>query len=143
MTDHPGNAAPHTLSKGAVRVSNGSLPEATQDSITQENTLQTPLIERDSFALPRIVGSNRQVLTQADFDAAYQYDPPRPTAIDRLWAVGARCKPTPRCCADTALDFFPFVGILRAYKLRSYLVRDILSGFTVAIMHIPQGKGGP
>ncbi|VDN09291.1 unnamed protein product [Dibothriocephalus latus] len=37
------------------------------------------------------------------------------------------------------LRIFPFINILRAYDLRSGLPSDIICGFTVGIMNIPQG----
>ena len=38
------------------------------------------------------------------------------------------------------LDSIPLIRCLKEYKVRKYLIGDILAGITVAIMHIPQGK---
>lgn len=38
------------------------------------------------------------------------------------------------------LSIFPFLSILSQYNIKNDLVGDIISGCTVAIMHIPQGK---
>jgi hypothetical protein len=43
--------------------------------------------------------------------------------------------------ANAFLDSIPLIRCLKEYSIRKYLVGDILAGMTVAIMHIPQGKG--
>ena len=40
---------------------------------------------------------------------------------------------------NAILDRIPIIRCLKEYKIRSYLFGDIISGITVAIMHIPQG----
>lgn len=40
-------------------------------------------------------------------------------------------------CAQTT---FPFVDTLRSYKVKDYLANDVISGLTVGVMQIPQGK---
>lgn len=40
-------------------------------------------------------------------------------------------------CARTT---FPFLGTLRSYKVKDYLANDVISGLTVGVMQIPQGK---
>lgn len=42
--------------------------------------------------------------------------------------------------ANAFLESMPIIRCLKEYKIRSYLLGDILAGLTVAIMHIPQGK---
>ncbi|PAA59271.1 hypothetical protein BOX15_Mlig005698g1 [Macrostomum lignano] len=37
------------------------------------------------------------------------------------------------------LGFLPFIGILKRYNIRDWLLADFISGLTVGIMHIPQG----
>ncbi|XP_034242614.1 solute carrier family 26 member 10-like isoform X2 [Thrips palmi] len=51
--------------------------------------------------------------------------------------VGAAC--TARKAADGVRSVFPIVEWLGRYKWREDLVGDLVSGFTVAVMHIPQG----
>ncbi|CAF3504424.1 unnamed protein product [Rotaria socialis] len=41
--------------------------------------------------------------------------------------------------ANSFLESIPLIRCLREYKIRKYLLGDILAGITVAIMHIPQG----
>lgn len=38
------------------------------------------------------------------------------------------------------LRFFPFISIMRGYDVRNWLANDIIAGFTVGVMNIPQGK---
>lgn len=44
------------------------------------------------------------------------------------------------CCLNAILEKFPILRCLKEYNIRKYLFGDIISGITVAIMHIPQGK---
>lgn len=44
-------------------------------------------------------------------------------------------------CAKCLQSIFPFLGWIREYSARRDLPLDIISGCTVAIMHIPQGMG--
>ncbi|CAH8572225.1 unnamed protein product [Schistosoma guineensis] len=37
------------------------------------------------------------------------------------------------------ITYFPFIQILMQYRVKSWLFNDIISGFTVGIMHVPQG----
>ena len=37
-------------------------------------------------------------------------------------------------------DFIPIVKWLPEYPIKKNLIGDFLSGFTIAVMHIPQGK---
>ncbi|VDL81463.1 unnamed protein product [Schistocephalus solidus] len=51
-------------------------------------------------------------------------------------------EPSRRRCSlipSFLLGIFPFINIMRAYDLRSGLPNDIICGFTVGIMNIPQG----
>lgn len=41
---------------------------------------------------------------------------------------------------NAVLDAMPVIRCVKEYKIRTYLVSDIIAGITVAIMHIPQGK---
>ena len=38
------------------------------------------------------------------------------------------------------LDSMPIIRCIKGYKIRQYLVGDVIAGITVAIVHIPQGK---
>ena len=36
-------------------------------------------------------------------------------------------------------SFFPFIEVLRNYDVQNWLANDLVTGFTVGIMHVPQG----
>nr|XP_022327248.1 sulfate anion transporter 1-like isoform X1 [Crassostrea virginica] len=40
-----------------------------------------------------------------------------------------------KCARET----FPFINTIRSYKVKEYLINDIISGLTVGVMQIPQG----
>lgn len=44
-------------------------------------------------------------------------------------------------CSPLALifRFFPFFNWIRSYSLKEYLINDLIAGFTILILHIPQG----
>ena len=44
------------------------------------------------------------------------------------------------CCINAFLNKIPIIRCLKEYNIRKNLFEDIISGITVAIMHIPQGK---
>lgn len=50
-----------------------------------------------------------------------------------------------KCCSIRQIKrgfiaSFPFIQLIKNYKLRKYLANDIIAGMTVGIMQIPQGK---
>lgn len=40
---------------------------------------------------------------------------------------------------DFFIKLFPIIGWIRTYSIRDYLFNDIIAGFTILILHIPQG----
>lgn len=52
----------------------------------------------------------------------------------------SKCACSKTCCKNFLLGIFPFLSILKGYNVKSDLPSDIISGLTVGIMHIPQGK---
>ena len=53
--------------------------------------------------------------------------------------IKSKAKCTPRRVWSTLLERIPILSWLPKYNIRKNLPGDIISGFTVAIMHIPQG----
>lgn len=57
--------------------------------------------------------------------------------------LDARCKSPTVCLTDLkrfVLNIFPVIGWLSQYSVKNDLLADVISGCTVAVMHIPQGK---
>ncbi|KAK3927833.1 Prestin [Frankliniella fusca] len=101
---------------------------------------------------------DRAVLEQRDLQGKFSYH-------GRAVSRSAKKEPEDRCCpscwpscgdvrdalprlggacsskspAETVRDVLPIVEWLGRYKWREDLVGDLVSGFTVAVMHIPQG----
>ncbi|KAK3595081.1 hypothetical protein CHS0354_043181 [Potamilus streckersoni] len=44
-----------------------------------------------------------------------------------------------QCWSQFVPNHFPFVSMIRNYKVKQYLLNDIIAGLTVGIAHIPQG----
>ncbi|XP_060086362.1 sulfate transporter-like [Ylistrum balloti] len=42
-------------------------------------------------------------------------------------------------CLRKCLAYIPFINVIRTYKLREYILGDVLSGITAACLHFPQG----
>ncbi|XP_064602435.1 prestin-like [Liolophura sinensis] len=82
---------------------------------------------------------SRRVYQQEDFDKLY------PDEIKQQMTVPDRIRAQCYCSKTRLWKFFttilPIIGVVRKYRLREYIVGDILAGLTVAIMHIPQGMG--
>ncbi|XP_066997153.2 prestin [Anabrus simplex] len=71
---------------------------------------------------------------QAEFDKRFQYSKPRKQAL-RKRIVKWKCSSP----LNSVLSLFPILTWLPNYQWRKDLFSDIISGFTVAVMHIPQG----
>ncbi|NXS57188.1 S26A6 protein, partial [Brachypteracias leptosomus] len=77
-----------------------------------------------------------EVLSEADLEEVAQRKPPiKPSLCDYLRKA--------RCSASTAksmlYQFLPFLRWLPRYPVKDWLLGDITSGFSVGIMHLPQG----
>ncbi|NXO00225.1 S26A6 protein, partial [Rhinopomastus cyanomelas] len=80
--------------------------------------------------------AHREVLSEADLEEVAQRKPPaEPLLRD--------CLHKTRCSASTAKSllfrFLPFLRWLPRYPVKDWLLGDIASGFSVGIMHLPQG----
>ncbi|XP_069946170.1 prestin-like isoform X2 [Cherax quadricarinatus] len=73
----------------------------------------------------------------------YHYYPPDKLGLFESIRVSAKesCTFSPKCFMSGLTSWLPILSWLPSYDLRSYLLGDIASGITVAIMHIPQGMG--
>ncbi|NWV27321.1 S26A6 protein, partial [Origma solitaria] len=76
----------------------------------------------------------REVLSEAELEEVAQRKPPTKPSL-RLRKI--------RCSCSTAKSllfrFLPFLRWLPRYPIKDWLLGDIISGFSVGIMHLPQG----
>ncbi|KAF1542763.1 Solute carrier family 26 member 6, partial [Eudyptula minor] len=77
-----------------------------------------------------------KVLSEADLEEVAQRKPPAKPSL-------RGCLRKTRCSASTAKSllfrFLPFLHWLPRYPVKDWLLGDIASGFSVGIMHLPQG----
>ncbi|XP_027661362.1 solute carrier family 26 member 6 [Falco rusticolus] len=77
-----------------------------------------------------------KVLSEADLEEVVQRKPPTEPSL-------RGCLHKTRCSASTAKSllfrFLPFLHWLPRYPFKDWLLGDIASGFSVGIMHLPQG----
>lgn len=86
----------------------------------------------------------RPIYTQLAFERgfeAFQHPKKSPKTWIRSRIKKFQCSCT--CMGRFFMKLFPFVGILQGYSLRSDFPKDVISGLTVGIMNIPQGKLSP
>ena len=76
----------------------------------------------------------RPIYEQEALHDDYQYE--RPTISVLRNAVGALKSKNWKSCATSVV---PSINWLRDYRWKESIMSDIISGLTVAIMHIPQG----
>ncbi|XP_061864652.1 solute carrier family 26 member 6 [Colius striatus] len=78
----------------------------------------------------------REVLSEADLEEVAQRKPPAEPSL-------CGCLHKTRCSASAAKSllfrFLPFLRWLPRYPVKDWLLGDIISGFSVGIMHLPQG----
>ncbi|PAA79188.1 hypothetical protein BOX15_Mlig000646g5 [Macrostomum lignano] len=85
----------------------------------------------------------RPVSTQQQFDDRHGGRLVRQPLLhrlrDRLKSAKTGCPPDRGRLCGALVQLLPFLGIMREYNLREWLLPDLISGLTVGIMHIPQG----
>ncbi|XP_049682300.1 solute carrier family 26 member 6 [Accipiter gentilis] len=78
----------------------------------------------------------REVLSEADLEEVAQRKPPTKPSL-------RSCLRKTRCSVSTAKSllfrFLPFLRWIPRYPVKDWLLGDIVSGFSVGIMHLPQG----
>jgi hypothetical protein len=85
--------------------------------------------------------TRRNVRLQSFIDR-YGTDEPQLSSIDHVkkYVRKKYSSLTFEYCINAFLNKIPLIRCLTEYKIRKNLFGDIISGITVAIMHIPQGK---
>jgi hypothetical protein len=131
---------------------------AVQHQAQRQRHYHTPVDEEHDIIT--VVRVERPVFTRQDFIAKYNYRPGHrpgssgsaashpgeilPKTVMRhihQRLKGRRCKITPsgECFTKAVASLFPFVNIMRQYKIRSDLINDVMAGLIVGVMNIPQG----
>ncbi|XP_069945282.1 prestin-like isoform X2 [Cherax quadricarinatus] len=85
----------------------------------------------------------RPTLSITQRASKYHYTPQHTPGFFKSLQIKATesCSCSARCIMSVVAARVPILSWLPSYNLRSSLVGDIVSGITVAIMHIPQGMG--
>ncbi|NWI87452.1 S26A6 protein, partial [Pitta sordida] len=80
--------------------------------------------------------ASREVLSEAELEEVAHRKPPTKSSLHD-------CLRKTRCSSSAAKSllfrFLPFLRWLPRYPVKDWLVGDIISGFSVGIMHLPQG----
>lgn len=102
-----------------------------------------------------IKDQSRAIYTEEAFKKLY-LRPKQSTSVScRQKALLFLCKNLQKirfsCCGPTTNDsfgnlilrfsycIFPFIKILRDYNVKNWLANDLITGFTIGVMHVPQG----
>lgn len=64
----------------------------------------------------------------------------QPCNKNRIWHKGFSRKCSLKTALNILFGFIPILHWLPKYKIREYLLNDLIGGFTVGIMHVPQGN---
>ncbi|XP_037518876.1 sulfate anion transporter 1 isoform X3 [Rhipicephalus sanguineus] len=123
--DHPHEP---TLSGSAVVVPWWIMEDAKESSSSNNNNLDG--------SKPRI-RIHRQAMNQEELVKNYGNDSSDATLsqkVKRKFLTSCACTPL-----SILYSLLPVLHWLPRYRVRDFLVKDIMAGFTVSIMHIPQG----
>jgi hypothetical protein len=84
---------------------------------------------------------DRPIFTQEDFDEDFSPQQRHSkTFKERIKNTASQCVCGAACIKNFLFGIFPFLGIMKAYNIKEDAVNDLISGLTVGVMHIPQGK---
>ncbi|XP_074813781.1 solute carrier family 26 member 6 isoform X4 [Natator depressus] len=80
--------------------------------------------------------ADREVLSEAELEEmAPRTQAPRPSLCSRVWDIRCSCG----AAKSLLFRFLPVLSWLPRYPVRDWVLGDIASGFSVGIMHLPQG----
>lgn len=84
----------------------------------------------------------RPVYTQIKFDEGYEHTKPKSKSAKEYACdiVKEHFTCSKKCLKSFVLRTFPFIKIMQHYVFPQWLISDLISGLTVGIMHLPQGK---
>ncbi|KAK1801562.1 hypothetical protein P4O66_004615 [Electrophorus voltai] len=96
-------------------------------------------IVRMCISIPQQAPSSRNIYTEDRFRQAFGADD-RPSAGEALRdQLANRCRCSQVACLHLLNERVPILKWLPKYKLRKWILGDIVAGLTVGIVHIPQG----
>lgn len=109
-----------------------------------ETPLTTPVdgtgyVQKDEHGLPR----KTSIFTVEKLNERYEMNEQfHKTPLDSTWNyIKKYYKPTPAFFKRQLFKRIPFIDWIRNYNVKEWLLSDIVSGLTIGIVHIPQGKG--
>ena len=108
-----------------------------------ENEDEDKLIPNFKSSDKRRITIERTLFTQTRFNELFKPGPrPQQTLYQRTRRKVTKyvCSGSQKCCRVFLFNLFPFLTILKDYNIKRDIPGDIVAGFTVGIMHIPQGK---
>ncbi|XP_045213598.2 sulfate transporter-like isoform X2 [Mercenaria mercenaria] len=80
----------------------------------------------------------RQLYTLETFAEKYKDEGTKSSVFENI-KKSMRC--SKRKAGKILGSYLPIIGFIRSYKLKQYILGDVLSGFTVSFMHLPQAMG--
>ena len=109
------------------------------DTSRENNEVQSDR-EDQRLAIPQ--DDNARCLRLESFLDRYGVDEPYISSADHVkHYIKKQCASLSFLyCLNAFLETFTLIRCLKEYNIRKNLFGDIISGVTVAIMHIPQGK---
>lgn len=91
--------------------------------------------DRASVDDTNVLKVERPYYEQAKFNSELNYCEPEESSRQMICQRLSGIKPT-----HVFLSIFPIFSWLSQYSVKSDFIHDVISGFTVAVMHIPQGN---
>ena len=87
------------------------------------------------------ININRPAYSEEEFQQTYQETTKEPPSVPKLLRKKlSSCTCTKKDLKNIITGFFPVLKWLPEYDVKSQLVGDVMSGFTVGILRLPQGK---
>ena len=95
---------------------------------------------RKSRTGKRRVRVTRPIYTESDFQKQYLHIHEEPSNLEKVKEKIKNIEVSPKSVWHCFLRLFPIFKWLPAYNFQNDIIGDIISGITVAVMRIPQGR---
>lgn len=128
--------APTVLPKYSSLVKFDPTLEAANNAAKRRHSASSNRVIAESDRNNGCSDSSEQPLTQREFDELHGG-----LQLPKQTIMNCNCfrKCSFRRVVSVICSFMPFIGVLQRYNIRSDLLRDLIAGLTVCVMHIPQG----